>query len=337
VLYADITATAVRDASGELTAMLSLVVDASEQMAVRREADEAREHLRGAIDSLLDPWVYLVAVRDSTGSIVDFEYADANNAACQTNARSREDLLGARLLDLLPGHVDNGLLRRYAEVVETGTSLALDDFPYRSELSDGEVRWFDNRAVRVGDGLSFTWRDVTDRVLARQRLAAQATTDSLTGLANRQHLMDTLEVAFERVPRRGEHIAILYCDLDGLKWVNDTYGHEFGDAVLRTIADRMVGAVRAEDLVARIGGDEFVVLADGITDREAALALATKIAAAVTRPVTHAGSTTVPTLSIGVSLSAPGDDSVRALRLADEALYRQKLAGRGVQDPLDLA
>ncbi len=124
------------------------------------------------IDSTLDPHVLLEAVRDEAGTIVDFTYADANRAACEYNRLLYEELVGARLLDLLPGHAAAGLLEQYRQVVESGEPLVLDGITYEQDLLGGEARRYDVRAVRVGDGLSYTWRDVTDRHVAAAALAA---------------------------------------------------------------------------------------------------------------------------------------------------------------------
>jgi diguanylate cyclase (GGDEF)-like protein/PAS domain S-box-containing protein len=130
-----------------------------------------RARLQATLDSLLDPHVLLTAVRDDRGEIVDFIYADANQAACEYNRTTREELVGARLLDLLPGHTGEGLLRIYAEAVESGNPIILDDFAYANEIIAAERR-YDIRANRVGDSLSYTWRDVTERHEEGEQLAA---------------------------------------------------------------------------------------------------------------------------------------------------------------------
>jgi diguanylate cyclase (GGDEF)-like protein/PAS domain S-box-containing protein len=314
-VHGDIAVSGVRD-DGRLVAFVVFVVDVTEEV-------QAQERLRALIDTMLDPWVLMEALRDEGGRIVDFVYRDANSAACQYNGLEHDDLVGRTLLELLPGHMGE-LLEEYAAVVDTGTPLLHDDVPYPDSVT-GAVRYFDNRGVKAGDALSFTWRDVTDRVERRQALARQARQDPLTGLANRAGLIEGIAAAVEHSPRQGMHIAVLYCDVDGLKAVNDTYGHQVGDTLLRAVADRMAGAVRRDDLVARIGGDEFVVLATGITDDEAALALAGKVAEAVSRPLTADGGTVLlPRLSIGVAMARAGQSPDDVLAAADRALYRQK-------------
>ena len=142
--------------------------------------------LRATLDSLLDPHVVLTAVRDASGEIVDFEYTDANTAACEYNGLTYAQLIGSRLLDLLPGHLSTGLMEQYRTVIETGVPLVLDDYVYALELRGGEERHFDIRGVGLGDSIVYTWRDVTDRqerirALERAereyRSLAEATTD----------------------------------------------------------------------------------------------------------------------------------------------------------------
>lgn len=320
----DLTVSTLTDADDAVLAYVVQIVDVTERQEAREEAAAAREEMRGVIDSLLDPWVYLVAVRDDDGRIVDFAYRDANEAALSANRMGRDELLSKTLLELLPAHAENGLFEQYVDVVETGVPLALDDDPYANELTGTDLRWFDNRAVKVGDGLSFTWRDVSDRVRIRRRLAHEARSDSLTGLANRLGLKQAARAMFGREPRNGKRLAILYCDLDDMKQINDTYGHACSDLVLRAVADRIDGALRHGDIAARVGGDEFVILADGVTDDEAALALVVRIAEAVTRPVAYGPDSIVPTLSVGLALADPGDDVDASLARADEALYERK-------------
>jgi len=140
-------------------------------MNARYEAQAGEMVLRATLDSLMDPHVLLDAVRDESGQIVDFVYVDANPAACADLGIDYQDLVGARLLDLQPGNAGSGLLEQYRQVVETCQPLALDDFVYAQELRGDQERVYDVRAARVGDGMSITWRDVTDRHAAARWLA----------------------------------------------------------------------------------------------------------------------------------------------------------------------
>ena len=135
------------------------------------ETVEAEEKRAAMLDSMLDPHVLLHAVRDAGGTIVDFIFTEANQAACDYMQRSRGALLGARLLTLLPGLAPTGMFAQYAHAVDSGEPLVLDDCPYLYEVLQDE-RHYDIRGVKVGDALSFTWRDVTDRHATAVALAA---------------------------------------------------------------------------------------------------------------------------------------------------------------------
>jgi diguanylate cyclase (GGDEF)-like protein/PAS domain S-box-containing protein len=140
---------------------------------VHQQETATREaaHRKAVLESLLDPHVLLQAVRDEAGLIVDFIYAEANDAACEYNQTPRDELVGMRLLTLLPGQAGSGMLAMYADAVESGEPLIVNDYAYPHEVMQ-EDRRFDIRAIRVGDALSFTWRDVTDRHDAAQAIAA---------------------------------------------------------------------------------------------------------------------------------------------------------------------
>ncbi|HET7902844.1 MAG TPA: diguanylate cyclase [Candidatus Nanopelagicales bacterium] len=318
---ADVTVTLLRGSDGLPAGFLAAAVDDTERLAAEEHARAAGALLRATVDAFPDPWVYLVAVRSPDGAIVDFVYADANRAACEHNGTTREELLGRRLLDVLPEH-QGALLARYASVVDTGRSLLEDDVPFPTA---GQDRYFSNRAVAVGeDGLSLTWRDTTEQVRQRQDLATRAVTDPLTGLFNRAGLDDSARSM--RLPGRrlARGAAVLYVDLDGLGEINRVHGHGAGDKVLCAVADRIDGAVRGDDVVARVGGDEFVVLAPGADD-DGAHALALKLAEAVTRPVLVAdGIRIVPTVTVGVTVGDSSSHLADLVERADQSMLSRK-------------
>jgi len=322
VVHVDASVTLLHDDEGRPVGFFAVAVDETERLVAERRAAEADELLRASMNSLLDPWVFLRPVRDDGGRIVDFVYLEANIAACEHNGLTHDELVGRRLLDLLPGHAGE-LLEMYAQVIETGVPLAIDDHPFVSP--DGSPGWFDNRAVKVGDdGLSFTWKDVTEAHLLRLQLAKRATTDVLTGLANRAGLEDAAERLGAITRGSTERLSVLYLDLDGMKEVNDSLGHPAGDQLLRTVADRIAGTLRSSDTVARLGGDEFVVLAAGIDEDTAASTLAVKIAQAVTRPVHLDGQVIVPTISIGIAVGDLATPFDVLLKKADDQLLARK-------------
>lgn len=179
-------------------------------------------------------------------------------------------------------------------------------------------------------------RDVTDVVAAEERLRHAAHHDALTGLLNRTGLAEALAAAVGRAERTGEELAALYVDLDSFKRVNDSYGHEVGDEVLRAMADRLRAGVRTGDVVARVGGDEFVVLLEPhAAGGRLAMARAESLREALREPVVSGAQRHVVSASIGVAAlqgrrgaAGLGQPVDAVLRDADAAMYRAKAMGK---------
>ncbi|HEY8718689.1 PAS domain S-box protein [Pengzhenrongella sp.] len=410
----------------------------------------ARDRLQATLDTEFDPHVLLEAVRDDAGRVVDFVYVEANPAACEYNGLTHDALVGARVLDLLPGLRDAGMFRLYEHLVRTGKPMRMNDLPYKYELKGGEERRFDLQAVQLGDGMSYTWRDVTDRYDTAQALAAseeqhrlltenlsdvvmhlrggvivwvtpsvttalgwalqdvvgheliefvvpddrreadqrrallpgaterfrvrvrakdgtdhwvqvhakpfygqdgepdgvvnsfriidrevaveaeleqRASSDELTGLMNRREVLERLELMTGHKSRSGQAAAVLFCDIDGFKTINDKYGHSAGDDVLQTVASRVNACLRSTDLAARFGGDELLILLDGVHELANALDIAENIRRAVAKPIPSDDKTVTATLSVGVTLALPGESVDDMIARADEAMYEAKQAG----------
>jgi diguanylate cyclase (GGDEF)-like protein len=207
---------------------------------------------------------------------------------------------------------------------------------HRVRHYDGEIRWVSRRLTPFArdesdavTSILVVSRDVTDVVAVEERLQRAALHDDLTGLPNRRLLHDRLEHALRRTARGG-HIAVLICDLDGFKRINDNYGHAVGDDVLNLAAQRLIFATRAEDTVARIGGDEFAIILD-IPEHLEPLALAesvgARIASLIAEPIQAGGLDHTLSVSIGIRIA---DDTATADTLlsdADAAMYHIKAHG----------
>ena len=168
-----------------------------------------------------------------------------------------------------------------------------------------------------------------ERRRAEELLVHAAMHDTLTGVANRAQFFDRLGAVPIAERRHHARAAVLYLDLDGFKAVNDTYGHAAGDLVLQTVTDRMLGAVRADDLVARLGGDEFAVLCVDVDNATQATGLADRLIAAVAEPIDIGQAVVHVGVSIGVALAAAGSTGARdLLDAADKALYEAKHEGK---------
>ena len=176
--------------------------------------------------------------------------------------------------------------------------------------------------------------DVSGLRQAEQELAYWALHDPLTGLPNRTLLMDRVEHALARSRRHTGMVAALFCDLDGFKEVNDSFGHHVGDEVLKLVADRLRTAVRPGDTVARIGGDEFVALCEGMIDESAAFGVASRVLTSVAEPMIVNGHDLPVSVSVGVAFAFSGD-AAELLRDADAAMYLAKKRGRNRAELFD--
>ena len=165
---------------------------------------------------------------------------------------------------------------------------------------------------------------------SEQTIRHQAMHDALTGIPNRVLLHDRLQLALDRAGRDGTLVGVLYIDLDRFKDVNDSYGHSTGDALLVAAAERLTAALRPGDTVARVGGDEFAVIAEALSGPEEALSLAERLLRALADP-----ERSLPGASIGIAVRRGGDSAEDAMRDADTALYRAKAAGRGRAELFD--
>jgi len=228
-------------------------------------------------------------------------------------------------------------LQRWIDVV---TSVAEDPQGRRQiELKglhkDGTWRWLDASILNrfedpLIEGIILHFHDVTPRHLAEQELARRSLHDSLTGLPNRVLFVDRLESALNRSQRSGGLVALLYCDLDRFKNVNDTIGHSGADLLLCEVARRMEIAIRAGDSLARLHGDEFVVCAEEIDSWEEAQILANRLRRDLSKPFILSGREIYLTTSIGIAISSKDNphSASNLLENADAAMFVAKKGGR---------
>jgi diguanylate cyclase (GGDEF)-like protein/PAS domain S-box-containing protein len=180
-----------------------------------------------------------------------------------------------------------------------------------------------------GGGWVATFEDITEWQKAQAQISHMAHHDALTGLANRTQLVEKLEKALAVLPVRGGSLAVHFIDLDRFKNVNDTLGHDGGDFLLKTVAERLRGVTRIDDMVARLGGDEFVVVQTDVKGKDQAEDFARRLTSAVTAPMKFRDQVIVATASVGVAVApADGTNPERLLKSADLALYKAKADGR---------
>jgi diguanylate cyclase (GGDEF)-like protein/PAS domain S-box-containing protein len=302
-------------------AILGILHDLTHETA-RRNAEQRF----AAVVSALEEGVVVV---DTTGLV-----ESVNAAAERVFGHSAEHLIGTAARDLpLLSHDGTPLGDLSPIVVAHQTGVPQPDRGVVVDRPDGSRVWLTAHSRPLMSSgppcpavLSFT--DVSDRRAAAMELRHAATHDSLTGLPNRALLIEAIEDARDAMLPT-DMLALLYVDIDDLKALNDSGGHALGDEALRTVSKRLIAQVRDIDIVARIGGDEFVVLA-AVSDTDDADALATRLLSGLTRPTTGMLRGHPIQACVGI-VTATGDDPRTAtdlLRDADAAVYQAKSYGR---------
>ncbi len=257
-------------------------------------------------------------------------YTFVNGFAGQVFSQSEEATLGRTVREVRGEEIYSEIRHRIAEALR-GERVS---FEGQADVGGQSYHYQTNYAPdRAPDGsvqgfFSFTF-DITQLKRAEQELERQARIDGLTGLANRRHFDERTASAVARHRRSGTPLALLYLDIDRFKAINDGHGHAAGDAVLREFARRLKACVREGDLVARIGGDEFVVLVEGPESLPAVEAMAAKLVRAMDEPIALPDGPLAVGTSIGIGYSHASAASDRLVAAADEALYAAKDAGRG--------
>ena len=244
---------------------------------------------------------------------------------------SRADIVGHDATDLIHPDDAPGVRAALASVLSRRDGATT--FEFRAECADGAWRWLEARAANLlADpsvaGIAMNVRDVSERKSIENDLRHRALHDTLTGLPNRTLLDDRLRGAIGRSGRDARTVTVFFLDLDAFKSINDTLGHAAGDEVLAGVGRRLAAAARAQDPVARYGGDEFVIVVEHEQDDDWVRDFAERLRSVLREPV-QAGRELVPvSASVGVASASGGNPNPEGLlRDADAAMYHVKQAG----------
>ncbi len=312
----DVEVTAIPVAYEDKRAAQVIIRDITERKKVERELEFESMLLDNATDSVI--------VHDLDDRIVY-----VNKAAHNSRGYTRKELLGKTLRDLIDPssikdflHQKEILLKKGSAVYES-VNVAKDGRRLPVEVHAKLVE-LDGRKVVVN-----IVRDITERKRAEETIKRMAYYDLLTNLPNRTLFGDRLTVALAHAHRNREKLSLIFLDLDNFKAVNDTLGHAAGDQLLIAVARRLQDLVREGDTVARIGGDEFVLLLPKVNREEDAIRVAEKILEAFKEPFGVNGNKLYLTPSLGIALyPSDGENAETLLRNADTAMYRAKEKGR---------
>ena len=300
-----------------------------EQQGLERKLTEQRiqsEQLR-LLGSAVHVSAEGIAILTPAVEAVGPRIAFVNDGFCTMYGRRRDEVIGETLLTL-------GIVERHQTIFDALLQHVFEQRPFEAEATarraSGEELELHMQLVPVEDGGQLThWvaflRDVTAAKSQVVSLRHQATHDALTGLPNRTLLFDALERALDAARPRQELVALMLMDLDRFKEVNDTFGHHFGDSLLKQVAFRVQNQLHDSDVVARLGGDEFAIVLPSTDDVNDAAATARRILNTLEQPFVIEGQVLDVGASIGIALFPEhGTDARTLLRRADVAMYAAK-------------
>ncbi|OGP53331.1 MAG: hypothetical protein A2Y65_05420 [Deltaproteobacteria bacterium RBG_13_52_11] len=305
---------------GTVTAFIEFVEDITERKRAEETLRESEEKYRSLVEFTEDP-VYLVNRQK--------QYLYMNEKYLSRIGLSRDHVIERAYGEFHSHEDDKEFSEHIEQVFETGRFA---QYEHRSRR-DGRYFLRTLSPVKGSDGsieaVTVISKDITERKRAEEELTYMATHDSLTGLPNRILFNDRLTVALTHAHRQKKKLAVMLLDLDYFKDVNDSLGHSGGDQLLRAIGNRLRGLLRRDDTVARVGGDEFLLLLSEIARIKDATTIVQKIMEAFRKPFIFDDHELPITTSIGVAIYPnDGDDADTLMKHADIAMYRAKDKGR---------
>ncbi|WP_415238746.1 diguanylate cyclase domain-containing protein [Seleniivibrio woodruffii] len=319
VLDVEVFLTRVLDSRRKM--IVASVRDITDKKAIEKELIYSEKRYRQLVEYSPDG---IIIHRDGVVKYV-------NPAAAKIFGGAAEDILGAEVLGFFPEEDRPRIAERLKKLYEEESSMPLSES--KIVRKDGRIAHIEFASIPFSlDGrmaVQVVIRDVTQKKIQEEYIRYLALHDTLTGLPNRDLLSDRINQSIERRKRDGQRSALIYIDLDGFKPVNDTLGHAAGDIALKEIADRLNESVRKSDTAARIGGDEFVVLLEGVHDVREIEEVAERILVNINKELTIKGKVFHVGASMGISIY-PDDsrDAVKLMAQADRAMYIAKGSGK---------
>ncbi|MGV3741342.1 MAG: bifunctional diguanylate cyclase/phosphodiesterase [Burkholderiaceae bacterium] len=328
----DVLASEYRRLAGLGTLLLLLAASAGSLLSYRfslrkQQAAEIKNTYLLATEGAREGFYMLRAVYSRNREILDFVVEDCNQRGAAFYGLSKQEMIGRRLSSFAEVCAQEGMAT-FTHAMKTG--FYEDEFKVPVN-SSAQLSWMQRRVVRSGSGLAVTLRDISELKEHEALLSRLAHADPLTGLPNRHWLMQYLPLALERAAKQQSKLALLFIDLDNFKHINDTSGHAAGDEVLKIAAARLQSAVREEDHVIRLGGDEFTIILENTEGHSQVTPLAERIVQALNEPFTLRGIQHYSVRgSVGISLyPQDGVSSDILLQHADTAMYAAKANGKG--------
>ena len=294
----------------------------------RKQFEEEQRQMLSLLNATLESTTDGILVVDNNGKIMSFnqKFVEMWNIPAFILVSKDDNKALAHVLDQLKD--PDGFLKKVRELYSL-PELESQDF---LNFKDGRLFERYSKPQKVGQkivGRVWSFRDITKRRNDEERLNYLASFDSLTGLPNRTLFYDRLSQVTSRAARTHNAVAVLFLDLDRFKNINDTFGHNFGDLLLKSVAIRLKNCIRDGDTVARLGGDEFIVMLDAMATPDHTYLIAEKILGALSKPFSLQGREIFITASIGIAVYPDDGENYETLvRNADIAMYRAKEEGK---------
>jgi diguanylate cyclase (GGDEF)-like protein/PAS domain S-box-containing protein len=331
-VYIHLSTTPLLDSEGRHTGFIDYSIDITKRKQVEdalaeRDAELRQQHM-----------LYQALLEAQSGAGVGLfilengKIAFANAAVSLLTGYSNEELLRMENFMLVANEEERGkILERHPHLLDGETFEGRFDFAIQTKGGDKRITEVAVTTIPGGDNAQMLviMVDITERKNAEQRLQHLALHDSLTGLANRTLLFDRVGSTITAARRSRTTFALFYLDLDNFKPINDVFGHDAGDTALKIIADRLSSCVRESDTVARVGGDEFILVVRDVSGRKTAEAVAAKVIAALSEPLVIDKQKFQIGTSLGIALYPEhGADADTLMQHADAAMYTAKRLGK---------
>ncbi len=322
--YNELSASLIRNAEGRPIGFRGIARDVTERKQMEEALRQSEERYRTVLEEM-EEWYFEA---DPTGNILFF-----NGAFSRALGHFPKELTGLNFQTFLKQEETGRMSQAFYQVIETGRPIK--NFSYELVRPDGNPIFAEISILPKRDkagkviGFRGVGHDITDRKEAEKQIQYLATHDALTDLPNRLMFSQMLNHAIKSARRFKRQFAVLFIDLDRFKNINDTLGHEAGDLLLKEVATRLNQVLREIDLVARMGGDEFVVLIQEVQKPTHVSRVAEKILTAIIRPMVLMGQECRITASVGVCLyPKDGQDEQLLMKNADIAMYLAKEEGK---------
>lgn len=322
----DLTITMKTDGNDEIASLAAGFNNMLDELAKYGDKIElSKNKYYSLISNMITCFSYNKIIFNNKGIPIDFLILDGNNALFEYMESERDQIIGKKISDFLgDDKINIKVFNAFADVAMNGGQKKIEEVYFESSK-----RWLTASAYSIEKGyFALMFSDITENKKAEEKNLELANKDMLTGLPNRKMIIETIDTTIDKKKNHGGRFAILFIDLDNFKRVNDSLGHGVGDVLIQKVGARLKNVISSSDVVARIGGDEFIILQDNINSVGEAENLAMRIRNVLKEPFMHLDNELYTAASIGISIYPDdGVDISNLMKNSDIAMYEAKKNG----------